>query len=417
MMKTLFATAGLLLALAQAAAFADGPKAVGPKATVLPLANADFSEGLKGWRKLRYSPKRDLSSLGALKEDPPHKAVLAFKRARSGMTGGGLYVAQAFDFDVSSYAAAHLQASVKVLSHSVKGSGWWSDRRGGQGVYPVHLYLQYQDAGGKPHTWSWGFLSGKDPDKKTNYSVVEKGKWHRFTSKNLMDLKPRPKRITAIKVGGDGWDFQGRLDDIRLVARKDAPLAPGVVAETGAARKLVETPDPPPAPVGGPAARKTSDKPPKPDAAPAPDLSGLSARAVADKYLDALKAGRYAEAVAVFHRYPAGMPPEERGQKAREFVEVMKVYEREIGRIVSFKFIGQRDQGASRSRTGTPLPPMRTLTYRAKFEKAETDVMVKLARSDDGPRVMRLGVRHVASVKAMQRLMQLRQERRKADEK
>ncbi|HIJ98561.1 TPA: hypothetical protein H1005_01290 [archaeon] len=180
--------------------------------------NLDFSAGLNKWEIAHSSNVEDAWNISVIQKDDSYKNVLDFWRDNSASDGGAVRVKQKLDFDVSKKQLLILEADVKVISHTLDGSGWWYDTHPGEGDYPVHIFLIYNDTTGKQQVWSWGFLTGSNPNTKTNYDIVNASEWYHFTSQNLMELVPRPEIITNIYVGGSGWDFQGRIDNTKIIA-------------------------------------------------------------------------------------------------------------------------------------------------------------------------------------------------------
>lgn len=83
---------------------------------------------------------------------------------------------------------------------------------------------------GQYYTWQHGFMPGPDalnhPDVTQN---VGAGVWYAYASPNLMLLTPGqnpvtkmwsavPELILGVEVGGNGWDFSGKMDNIALIA-------------------------------------------------------------------------------------------------------------------------------------------------------------------------------------------------------
>lgn len=67
-------------------------------------------------------------------------------------------------------------------------------------------------------TWEHGFLPGDDyynhPAVTTNIGLDT---WYSYASPNLLEVaSPTPELITAVLVGGNGWDFHGKADNVVL---------------------------------------------------------------------------------------------------------------------------------------------------------------------------------------------------------
>ena len=70
-----------------------------------------------------------------------------------------------------------LRMEVRVDSHSLPGSGWWGDRRGGSGEYPAKIRIDYLDDRERKAFWTHGFLTNKNPNRLLNYTQIKKGEW------------------------------------------------------------------------------------------------------------------------------------------------------------------------------------------------------------------------------------------------
>ncbi len=79
----------------------------------------------------------------------------------------------------------------------------------------------------KQYSWQHGFLPGSDALGHPEVTPGQGNGWFSYTSPNLMDLTPgrscrtrteraTPEHIIGLWVGGNGWDFQGRADNIVL---------------------------------------------------------------------------------------------------------------------------------------------------------------------------------------------------------
>ena len=174
------------------------------------IKNGDFSDRLSYW-SIKHSSNVDDTWNITVINDGDRSNVLKFERKNSREDGGSVYAVQKINKDVSNYSDLKLEMSLKVISHDLEGGGGWS----GSGEFPVHVFIYYLDNQNQTHFWSWGFTT--EEANYNDYSIVQYDKWYHFTSGNLMNLSPKPVKITEIKVGGNGWDFNGEVDDIELV--------------------------------------------------------------------------------------------------------------------------------------------------------------------------------------------------------
>jgi hypothetical protein len=192
------------------------------------IVNGDFSAGLEGWTYV-YSGKTGEGRLDIVSDPVMGPDVLEYERWLSYNDGGAVWAYQPLDIDVDDYSEIWLEADIKVISNTLPDSGWWSYVYGGIGELPCHILIRYIDVNGKSWIWSHGFLPNPDYWGRQNVTVVTKGQWYHYTSGNLVEMKtsktepgnvpidsPPAKKITGIYVGGNGWDFKGRIDNVSL---------------------------------------------------------------------------------------------------------------------------------------------------------------------------------------------------------
>ena len=197
------------------------------------IINGDFSDGLNNWTERGYG--RGNRQVEVVYEEAINSSVLEFKRWNSGADGGMEGVYQKLSINVNEYKSLYLEADIKVISNTLSDSGWWSYVYGGDGEFPVHIFLYYKDENGTDWVWTHGFLPVKDYWNRRNYDVVTRNEWYHYVSPNLVNVSttttkphnvpirsPPPKIITGIFLGGKGWDFCGRIDNVKLYGEKDA---------------------------------------------------------------------------------------------------------------------------------------------------------------------------------------------------
>ncbi len=125
--------------------------------------------------------------------------------------------------DISSAKSIVVNAKVKILYNTLKGSGWWSDLNNGDGEYPVGFWLHYSYTGEREDgAWRHGFLPDSNPDGLKNFNIVPRGEWGEFTSENIVDYLDRlpggrPKYIDRVMIAGNGWDYISRADNIEIL--------------------------------------------------------------------------------------------------------------------------------------------------------------------------------------------------------
>ena len=109
-----------------------------------------------------------------------------------------------------------LRMEVRVDSHSLRGSGWWSDQRGGTGEYPAKIRIDYLDDRERKAFWTHGFLTNKNPNRLLNYTQIKKGEWTKVELE--LDLGDHVF-LRAIRFYGNGWSFEGAVRKLELIQK------------------------------------------------------------------------------------------------------------------------------------------------------------------------------------------------------
>ena len=180
------------------------------------ILNGDFSDGTDNWEEYHNTQVSDEVYLAVNMKDIYH-TVLNFSRYTSVADGGCYGLKQVRTVDVSNYDSLYLEGDVKLVSYTLEGSGSWSegdDRKTGE--YPINLVAYYTDKNGNRQIWKRGFLKKENIYSKTNYDVAPLGEWYHFKSENLMQISPKPVEIVEIQIGGCGWSFSGKADNLKL---------------------------------------------------------------------------------------------------------------------------------------------------------------------------------------------------------
>jgi hypothetical protein len=125
---------------------------------------------------------------------------------------------------------------------AVTGAQIWNYTTQDKGVTvaraPGRVVIEYQDELGGNWAWDHNFLPSDNNERfgRTNFDYVTRNEWYHYVSPNLLNVtttktgphnapidSPTPYRITRIYVGGAGWDFNGRFDDVQLLAVPGVP--------------------------------------------------------------------------------------------------------------------------------------------------------------------------------------------------
>jgi hypothetical protein len=187
-------------------------KKVTRKPEVIPvytqLTNGGFEHGMKYWQTITHG-FGDIKA-HVIKDDREHPHCLEMVRRNSKSTGGGISVFQMLDISVVRYNLCKLHGEFKVVDSSLAG-----DRLRG-GVYPVCLEIEYVDITGKPYLFRHGFLTKGRVYYPEFGEKIKRNRWIVYSTPNLMELSPKPAKITCVRLEGYGWDFVSRVDNLRF---------------------------------------------------------------------------------------------------------------------------------------------------------------------------------------------------------
>ncbi len=222
------------------------------------VENGSFERGLSAWRKRSRMKRGRVKTLEVVRCGDG--SALKYERENAGADGGCVLVEQDLKVSVRGLKRLILTLRGRVLSHDLNDSGWCSTRKGGTGEYPLHVSLDYLDAGERKVSWKWGCLTRKNSEPLENYWLVRRGEWAMMRLDLLDDrarLEPNRNRraggrnlpameiLRVVRVGGNGWDFSGEVDFVSLLAVRDEEgfrwLVGRVVKEKeGPGRRLME---------------------------------------------------------------------------------------------------------------------------------------------------------------------------------
>jgi len=137
-------------------------------------------------------------------------STLHLIRTGSGSDGGHATIYK----DISPSVHADYLAVViigKINSHTLSDSGWWSERYGGFGEYPLH----FEAFTGGSTVFNWGLLTRENPEGYlTNYDIVPLGQ--SFTWWKVVPTYGC--YTTMIQLFTNGWDFNTEVDKILVAA-------------------------------------------------------------------------------------------------------------------------------------------------------------------------------------------------------
>lgn len=142
--------------------------------------------------------------------------AVRFYRTGAGGNGGsvGIYV----DVDIPVNSSTNVKFDGKVVSRTVgAGCGWTC------GEYPVIIRLYLEDNNSQEVSLKYalnygGDVQDKDTDTLKQRAIsVEQNTWIRDVSFNINEIWPNAKKITKVFLYGSGWDFDGHIDNIRIL--------------------------------------------------------------------------------------------------------------------------------------------------------------------------------------------------------
>ena len=155
----------------------------------------------------------------------PGAWALQCVRSLGGASGDWTAVQQNLGINASLYSALSLSVDTKVIAHNLEAGGWVVPAF----EWPVVLEIGYTTTGGANQVWRYGwYLSPpgdsvggpvNDPGQGLipvyNDMLVQQGAWT-TTTFNLFNELPQMGTINYLRVGGSGWNFEGRADNLVL---------------------------------------------------------------------------------------------------------------------------------------------------------------------------------------------------------
>jgi putative component of membrane protein insertase Oxa1/YidC/SpoIIIJ protein YidD len=232
-MKRKFLLAGLILVISLVWAGANAQTNI--------VTNGNFEGGFtanaddqipNGWTKLETSEPPENSTIWWANDNGPTLAgskSLDWVRWNGSMSGDWTACEQTLNYNVAGCATLTLTIDVKAFSHNLGGSGWTPE----DWEYPVTIVVYYTDTQGIQRYWQWGWClwvdqqTGPLPDHKqvsgngvvTGQLIPQANVWV-ANSYNLLTELINPATINKIRVGGSGWDFEGRADNVQILCQK-----------------------------------------------------------------------------------------------------------------------------------------------------------------------------------------------------
>lgn len=197
-----------------------GPLDVGPDVVPLGWNRVEtFSGGVPEVSSVLVVGDNGPSAPGAL--------CTEFRRtAGDNASGDWTAVEQPLAINAAQYQSLTLSLDVKVLQHNLVAGGWVAPAF----EWPVTVQIDYLDTGGVGQIWRHGWYLAQpgdgppgpinDPGGGTipfyNDLLVPQNVWVPNAFNLFVEL-PGVASITKLRVGGSGWLFEGRADNLSLL--------------------------------------------------------------------------------------------------------------------------------------------------------------------------------------------------------
>jgi hypothetical protein len=176
------------------------------------IQNGDFSNGeLTPWEVLLININNNFWSVDA------GAKVLHWVRGNSNSDGGYVGTSQSLNIDTTGKTKVVLSLDVVIYYQELDSDGWAG------GEYPARVSIFFANNNGDIYEYKKCFiLEGSTIHYPgNNVTSISKDTWYHFEV-NLMDdsnvasqIQSHPY-IKEIRVGGNGWDFEGAADNIYL---------------------------------------------------------------------------------------------------------------------------------------------------------------------------------------------------------
>jgi hypothetical protein len=158
-----------------------------------------------------------------------------FERSAGGTSGDWTAINQDLDIETNDFSALELWLDIKAMYHNLCGGG-----QTGAWEYPISAVIHYLDSenNSKDAQIGWYLNSSNDCDATDDWTWWESSnRWakSRQVDPNIwyienIDLKDPDldiDNITGITVGGTGWDFESRVDNISIFVIIPIDIKPG----------------------------------------------------------------------------------------------------------------------------------------------------------------------------------------------
>lgn len=138
-----------------------------------------------------------------------------FKRVNAGGNGGSVLLEKELDIALTNSTYVKFDAN-PVFSDVGNGAGW------NDGEYPINLYLYLEDAESNElilrfcYNYRGGSSSTEDDYIRVSFPECEQNVWLRNQQFTIKDYFSQAVKIKKIRIGGNGWNFEGLIDNIEI---------------------------------------------------------------------------------------------------------------------------------------------------------------------------------------------------------
>ncbi len=188
------------------------------------IVNGDFQQPLSsGWTTSTVVYDRSIASPKVEVVDRGGRnAVHLVRREPDDGNHTEVAIRQPLDLDVRDFTRLVLSFDVLLSFQSLSGGGQLSSE------YPIQVLINYKDRYGNDNFWTHGFyyqnqtgyVIASDPWGQPFGEQIPPGVWYPYESANLLELlgESGPAHLTRITIYASGWNYEGYVSEIRLIA-------------------------------------------------------------------------------------------------------------------------------------------------------------------------------------------------------
>lgn len=163
-------------------------------------------------------------------------ASLYWDRWMSDSHGDWTGVKQDLAIDITQSPCLELSIDIMIFYHNLAGSGYTLE----EWEFPANVVIYFVDTDGRDRFWHFGWYEHIDHQQPNGYVLPDSSGivyskqvpywvWCYETFDLVAQLRTlaEPAVITGILVGGSGWDFFGKADNVRI-----EPSGPSATSQT-----------------------------------------------------------------------------------------------------------------------------------------------------------------------------------------